>query len=269
MHRPTENRSANTNPYLAGASLARFAERVLGGPVGRGLAAGPRGATAAARRLERLRAWRCSSATGPGSTPSLPSRRWLRPRPTSPTVSLGITALVLSLIAILMARWIARPLMRRLRGRGRARSVAARRWRRCPKRARGHPPHRGGVQPDAGSGCGASSRTAPACWPPSATICARRSPRCGCAPSSSPTEETRQKTARHARRDAGHDRGDARLRARGGDRRDRRAASTWRRCSRACVHDLADLGWDVTFAERRQGSRIAAGRMRCAARSAT
>ena len=50
-----------------------------------------------------------------------------------------------------------------------------------------HPPHRGGLQPDAGHGCGASSKTGPACSPPSATICARRSPRCGCAPSSSPT----------------------------------------------------------------------------------
>jgi signal transduction histidine kinase len=106
---PTENRSPNTNPYLAGASLV--ASRNVSWEV---LSAGawPLSRTA---QLLQLDGW-----NGFGLAVQLTNGAWLNavfakpamvPASTYRTyISLGITALALSLIAILMARRIARPL---------------------------------------------------------------------------------------------------------------------------------------------------------------
>jgi len=106
---PTENRSSNTNPYLAGASLVASpgaSWEVLSA------AAWPLDREA---QLLQLDTW-----NGFGLAVPLGSGVWLNAVYAKPVlvsastyqtyISLGITALALSLIAILMARWIARPL---------------------------------------------------------------------------------------------------------------------------------------------------------------
>ncbi len=69
----------------------------------------------------------------------------------------------------------------------RARWGAARMFPRCRTKGRWTSAARRPHSTECRSDCGVSSRIAPACWRPSATTCALRSPRCGCAPSSSPT----------------------------------------------------------------------------------
>ena len=106
---PTEIQASQTNPYLAGASLV--ASPSVSWEV---LSAGAWPLARSARLLQ-LDEW-----NGFGLAVQLTNGAWLNavfakpalvPASTYRTyVSLGITALALSLIAVLMARWIARPL---------------------------------------------------------------------------------------------------------------------------------------------------------------